>query len=209
MKVSDIDYYSIYGNSFLHKIKASYKIIITVAIICFSLISENLFHLSVLLVFLYIFLLSLKLNKIKLILITLYPIIFLFFYFVSIDNITLHYIAITTSKALNCSTCAFLLTLTTPYISILKFSSKILPAFFLNFMFLTYRSFFILLSIVEELSTSLRIRGQLKFSKPVYSIKILSKLVGLLIIKSIEKSEAMYNCMRIRGYNNELKYLQD
>ncbi|MEI7474264.1 MAG: CbiQ family ECF transporter T component [bacterium] len=209
MKIADIDYYSIYGNTLLHRASASLKALGVITIIAFSLISNNLIALSALLILLYCFLFSMKFAKIKLLLITLYPLMFLTFYFLSFDKVSIFYIAKIIIRSLNCSTVCILLALTTPYIELMKAGDKIIPSFLLNFMFLTYRSFFILWGLLEQLKTAIHIRGQLSIKRPLYSLKTIARLVGFIIIKAIEKSEIMYDCMKVRGYSDKLKYLQD
>lgn len=209
MKIADIDYYSIYGNTFLHKIKTPYKAILMILILSFSLISNNIMNLSILTIMLYAILLSMKLPKIQLLLLTFSPLLFLLFYFLSFDYLTLSSAISTLLKALSCSTCSMLLALTTPYVELIKFANKLFPSFFINFLFLTYRSFFILWSLVEELNTTMHIRGELSLLRPLYSLKIVSNLIGFLIIRAIDKSEIMYDCMTVRGFNDNLTYLQD
>lgn len=209
MKIADIDYYSIYGESFLHKIKTPYKSICMILVISFSLITTNILYLSILTLVLYAFLFSLKFPKIQLLLITLSPLLFLIFYFLSFNNLTLSSAATTLLKALSCSTCSILLALTTPYVELIKSANKILPSFLINFIFLTYRSFFILWSLLEELNVTIHIRGELNILRPIYSLKIISNLIGFLIVKAIDKSEIMYDCMKVRGFSDSFIYLQD
>ncbi len=38
-------------------------------------------------------------------------------------------------------------------------------------------------------------------------IRVYSNIIGVLFLRSIEKSERVYNAMKLRGYNGEINYL--
>ncbi|MCK7516032.1 MAG: energy-coupling factor transporter transmembrane protein EcfT [Desulfobacterales bacterium] len=208
MKIADIDYYAIYGNSWLHKTPAQYKLIwaflvLTVALLMNNWAISGLIYLVLLLIILFS-----SVPKVKIILASFYSLLFVALYLFSIKNLTLNYALLIIFKVLSVSTSFILVIFTTTYIEIFKKLDKILPSTLISVLFLTYRSIFILWTIFEDIQLALRMRGKPSILRPIYSLKILGNAIGHLIIRSIEVSEDMYECLEIRGYSGNLKYLR-
>jgi energy-coupling factor transporter transmembrane protein EcfT len=72
--------------------------------------------------------------------------------------------------------------------------------------FLTYRSIFILLNVLEETQHALYFRGGLQWRHPRRSLINISNVFGHLIIKGIDASEKMYESMVLRGFKNKIHY---
>jgi len=208
MKIVDIDYYAIYGNSWLHKISARKKLS-TVFLILLTVILVSDYRIigTIYFILLSIILFS-RLPKFKIIALALYPLIFVSLFILSMKNISLAYMFLLIFKVITASTAFVTVIFTTSFIEIFKATEKFLPSFLVNVLFLTYRSIFILWTTLENLQLAMYIRGKPQLKRPIQSIKVISNALGFLIITAIEASENMYEGMRLRGYSGNLRYLR-
>ena len=83
---------------------------------------------------------------------------------------------------------------------------RVLPSSFVTALFLTYRSIFILLNVLEETQHALYLRGGFQWRHPWRSLINISNAFGHLIIKGIDASEKMYESMVLRGFKNKIHY---
>ena len=208
MKIADLDYYAIYGKSWLNKVSAKYKALAIFFIILSVVFIKNYIFFGILYSILLTIIMISSLPKKLVLSLSLYPLIFIVFILLSTKNIQLEYMLTLIFKILTASTSFSILITTTSYIDIFNTIQRFMPSILLNTLFLTYRSIFILWKTFENLQFALHIRGKISIFRPIFSIEILSNSIGYLIIRAIESSECMYEAMKFRGYSNNLRYLQ-
>ena len=204
IQLSYLDYLAIEGKSFLHRVSPKVKIIGMVIVLSGIVTLRNLPGLFLL----YAILLALFfISKVplKIFSLTLYPLIFAVL-FIFISGFQLHFIILIFLKVLSGSTGVVLLLATTPYPSIFHLLGKVLPSLFVTALFLTYRSIFILLKVLEETQEALYLRGGFQWRHPWRSLINISNAFGHLIIKGIDASEKMYESMVLRGFKNKIHY---
>ena len=204
IQLSYLDYLAIEGKSFLHRVSPKVKIIGMVIVLSGIVTLRTLPGLLLL----YAILLALFfISKVplKIFTLTLYPLIFAVL-FIFISGFQLHFIILIFLKALSGSTGVVLLLTTTPYPSIFHLLGKVLPSLFVTALFLTYRSIFILLKVLEETQQALYLRGGFQWRHPWRSLINISNAFGHLIIKAIDASEKMYESMVLRGFKNKIHY---
>ena len=208
MKIVDLDYYAIYGKSWLNKISATYKLLFVLFVVICVVFISNYAILGGLYAFLLLIVLFSKVPRLKVLILSSYPLIFILFYIFSINNLSLNMVLLLLFKVFSASTVFALLVFTTSYVDIFKRLDRFLPSFLTSTLFLTYRSIFILWKTFENLNLAMYIRGRPQVSRPIYSLKRLSNSLGYLIIRAFEMSEQMYEGMKLRGYSDSLKYLR-
>lgn len=209
MKITDIDFHANNQTSAVHRLNTKIKLGIVFFILLTVITYPNTYLLSAEYIILLSSVFLFKLPAKRIIGLSLYPLLFLVLLFVSTDGLTTGYIMQYSLKALSVSLSLVILIFTTPYTSIFKELAPIMPTFLANTFFITYRSIFILFIVLDNIRLSMHFRGKLDIKRPIYSIKVLSNSLGHLIIKSIETSENMYNAMRLRGFSDNIKFLQD
>lgn len=196
LRITDIDYYAEFGESWLNKIPARFKLLAVAGVLAAVIFSNN----AALLGWLYAVLLGVVLvssvPKLKIIKMSFYPLVFLTLFLVSIKNLSLELALVFLFKALCASTSLILLIFTTSYIKIFAALRKILPELVVNMLFLTYRSIFILAKTLQNLLDMMKFRGTPSF-------KNLGNIIGFFVIKSIQTGENMYDAMRLRGYDDK------
>lgn len=204
IKIYHIDYIAVEGKSFLHRIAPSIKIITICLLLMGIVIIKSLsWLLLIYLILLSLFFIS-RIPK-SIFSLTLYPLVFATL-FIFISKFQLHFILLIFLKVLCGSTGIIILFSTTPYPRIFQFLEKFLPSIIVASLFITYRSIFILIKVLEETQHALYLRGGFQWRNPWRSIVNISNAFGHLIIKGIDASENMYEAMLIRGFKNKIHY---
>lgn len=199
-----LDYLAVEGRSFLHRLSPTSKIIGMLLVLSGIVILRNLSGLLLLYGFLLGLFFACRL-PLRIFSLTLYPLIFAIL-FIFISGFQIHFILLVFLKVLSGATGVILLLATTPYPSVFMALDKVLPSIFVTALFLTYRSIFILLKVLDETQHALYLRGGFQWKHPWRSLNNISNAFGHLIIKGIDASERMYEAMVLRGFKNKVRY---
>ncbi|MDI6860916.1 MAG: cobalt ECF transporter T component CbiQ [Caldisericia bacterium] len=191
------------------------KFLFTILFI-FSVISINNRELEKLLIYLIIILILIIASKIKVK--TFLKKLFLLLPFIIIFSITnlfmkykissfdkLNFVSITLKPVISLSAIILLIE-TTNFVYLIQ-SLKILgiPKEILNTTLLIYRYFFILLDEIKKIEIARDMRYFGGYFKR--QVKVYSNIIGVLLLRSIERSERIFNAMKLRGYENEIRYI--
>ncbi len=204
IQLSFLDYLAIEGRSFLHRFSPKAKIV-GMGMVLIGIVTLRSFPGLLLLYGIMIALFFLARLPLKIFSLTFYPLIFAIL-FVSLSGFQIHFMVIVFLKVLSGSTGVVLLLSTTPYPLIFRTLDRFLPSLFVTALFLTYRSIFILIKILEETQYALYLRGGFQWGHPWRSLVNISHAFGHLIIKGIDASEKMYESMLLRGFKNRIHY---
>jgi len=207
IQLSYLDYVAVERRSFLHRLSPKLKIIGMVLVLLGIVMLRDLPGL-LLLYGILVALFFITKVPIKIFSLTFYPLIFAIL-FIFMSGFQIHFLLLIFLKVLCGSTGVVLLLATTPYPSIFSVLGRVLPSSFVTALFLTYRSIFILLSILEETQHALYFRGGFQWRHPWRSLINISNAFGHLIIKGIDASEKMYESMVFRGFKNKIYYRRD
>jgi cobalt/nickel transport system permease protein len=204
IQLSYLDYIAVEKKSFLHRLSPKLKIIGMVLVLFAIVTVRNLPGLFVL----YVSLLTLFFMgriPMKIFPLTLYPLIFAIL-FIFLSGFQIFFILLIFLKVLCGSTGVVLLLASTPYPSIFSVLGRVLPSSFVMALFLTYRSIFILLTVLEETQHALYLRGGVQWRHPWRSLINISNAFGHLILQGIDASEKMYESMVLRGFKGKIHY---
>ena len=204
IQLSYLDYSAVEGRSWLHRRSPKLKIIGMAFVLLGIVTLRNLPALVVLYTILFA-LFFISRIPLKIFSLTLYPLIFAIL-FIFISGFQIGFILFIFLKVLCGSTGVVLLLATTPYPTIFSTLGRVLPSLFVTALFLTYRSVFILLNVLEETQNALYLRGGLQWRHPWRSLINVSNAFGHVIIKGIDASEKMYESMTLRGFKNKIHY---
>lgn len=204
IQLSYLDYLAVEGKSFLHRLSPILKIIGMLMVLSSIVILRTLSGLFLLYGILLALFFICRL-PLRIFFLTLYPLIFSVL-FIFISGFEIHFILLIFLKGLSGSTGVVLLLATTPYPLIFRTLDRFLPSLFVTALFLTYRSIFILLKVLEETQHALYLRGGFQWNHPWRSLNNISNGFGHLIIKGIDASEKMYESMMLRGFKNKIHY---
>jgi cobalt/nickel transport system permease protein len=204
IQLSYLDFSAVEGKSFLHRLSPVLKIIGMLLVLFVIVTVRNLLGLFLL----YVILLTLFFIArvpVKIFSLTLYPLIFAIL-FIFLSGFQIFFILLIFLKVLCGSTGVVLLLASTSYPSIFSILGRVLPSSFVMALFLTYRSIFILLTILEETQHALYLRGGVQWKHPWRSLINISNAFGHLIIRGIDASEKMYESMVLRGFEGRIHY---
>jgi energy-coupling factor transporter transmembrane protein EcfT len=204
IQLSFLDHSAVEGKSRLHRVSAGVKMagmgLVLIGVVTLNSL-PGLFALYALLLSLFF---GSRISP-KIFSLTLYPLIFAVL-FIFISGFELHFILLVFLKVLSGSTGVVLLLATTPYPRIFQILGRFLPSLFVTALFLTYRSVFILLEVLEETEYALRLRGGIQWRRPWRSLTNVSNAFGHLLMKGIDNSEKMYESMVLRGFKKKVHY---
>lgn len=198
--LSYLDYLAVEGKSPLHRVSPGVKVL-AMGMVLLGVVTLRSLPTLLLLYVLLLVLSFVARIPLKVFSLTFYPLIFTSL-FVFISSLRLSFVLLLFLKVLCGSTGVVLLLTTTPYPSIFRILAKILPSLLVTALFLTYRSIFILLTVLEETKHALYLRGGLCWSHPWRSLNNTASAFGHLIIKGMDAGEKMMEALRIRGFDH-------
>jgi len=204
IQLSYLDYSAVEGKSFLHRLSPILKIIGMLFVLFVIVTVKSLPGLFLLYVVLLALFFIARVPR-KIFSLTLYPLIFAVL-FIFLSGFQIPFILLIFLKVLCGSTGVVLLLSSTPYPSIFSVLGRVLPSSFVMALFLTYRSVFILLNVLEETQHALYFRGGVQWKHPWRSLVNISNAFGHLIIRGIDASEKMYESMILRGFKDKIHY---
>lgn len=97
-----------------------------------------------------------------------------------------------------------MLIVTTPYPRIFSVLSLVLPEILASGLFMTYRSFFILLDMMDDFGTAIRMRGGFSPGSVIRNGMNMAKGIGALLLRAVERSTRLYAVMAVRGYRGSM-----
>lgn len=109
------------------------------------------------------------------------------------------------ARAVSVALAVIILFGTTAYGRVFAFFRFFFPAIVVDALFLTYRTFFILLGQWGSFLTGIRLKGGLSPSTLKHDLRNVSAAFGLTCIRALEMSERMYQIMNLRGYQRQIQ----
>jgi len=201
-----IDYYSNNIDSPIHKISPISKLLFFLLILLSILFSNRVQHLLILIAIIVSLILIAKLPLLKILKWSLYLAFFASIF--AISQIGYGILPILTFlKAESAALLALFIVCTTPYPKIFSMVNKISTTL-ASTMFLSYRFFFLLIDEVEMKLKCMKVRGGYS-GGIIKKIKNIGSLIGYLLVSSIEKSERIYNALKVRGFRGRIYSLSE
>ncbi|MDI6799929.1 MAG: energy-coupling factor transporter transmembrane component T [Actinomycetota bacterium] len=206
MELYLIDSLASSGKSPFHRASAPSKIFFAASVVFAVIILNELAQLVSLLLLLIFLISALKLPTIKLLFMTSYMAIFAAIFALSQINVSFVQPLVIISKAVAAALGLLILFATTNYFDIFGAMAKFMPKLVADALFMTYRSFFILLKELNDLMTSLKIRGGLTPKRLLFNLKNLGSILGTLLIHAIDMSSRSSSILNIRGYHGGITH---
>jgi cobalt/nickel transport system permease protein len=206
MDLAYLDYLATSGKSFLHRFPVGLKIIFSLVLIGIIILVQKVLFLIIVLGFLYSLIFLSRLPFVKILLISLYPLIFALIFAYASAGRGWEWFFIILLRVLGTATTMILLFSTTPYPCIFASLGRVFPDFIITVFFMTYRSIFILFSIFENIRTGFRLRGGIQIKHPKRSLSNFAKAFGYLILKGMDDSQRFYEGLRLRGFQGKIEH---
>jgi energy-coupling factor transporter transmembrane protein EcfT len=107
-------------------------------------------------------------------------------------------------KAITPSCAVLMLIVSTPYPRIFSLLSSVLPEIVAAGLFMTYRTLFILLDMMDNFAAAIRLRGGFSPGSLYKNNANISKGIGMLLVRAVERASSLYSVMVVRGYNGSM-----
>jgi cobalt/nickel transport system permease protein len=202
--VATVDYWATSGRSRLHRASAPAKIITAAVCLAAVVVLQNLFVVLALFILVLAAARRAGLPVGKFTLAALYPALFALLFAIAQFHGDFIVPATTIAKAVAAAAIVVLLIATTPYPRLFAALRPVLPAVIVEALYMTYRSIFILLRILSDALTSMRLRGGFIGGGVRARLKNLAAALALGAVYSFDVSERTYTAMRLRGYSGRI-----
>ncbi len=111
-------------------------------------------------------------------------------------------------KALGATACLYGLSLTTPLVAVLSVLRRLgLPALITDLMGLIYRFVFVLLDSAGAIMTAQQAR--LGYAGAAAAYRSFGMMLTMLLVKALKHSDQVYTALEARGYQGELRVLEE
>ena len=204
MDIYLIDYWAQSGQSHWHQASALAKMVGTALTIAAVVLSGDIFVLVAIYLLLAAVVAGTRLDTRRILLIAAYPGLFAVLFALSRWDGDWLTPATIIAKALTAALATVLLIVTTPYPDVFAALQRVFPRLVGDALFLTYRAFFLTLESMGHLLTALRLRGGLVPGHYLTNGRNIASSLGLLLIKSLDMSQRLYDVLSVRGYSGRL-----
>ncbi len=200
MDIASLDRWAVQGTSPWHRASPLAKVIATGLFVLAVLIGSD----PATLIALYLVLASLmafaRLPLRRVLVLAAYPAVFALLFAVSRWDGTWQTPAVILLKSVGAAMTMVLLITTTPYPDLFAALGGLLPRLVSDALFMTYRSFFVLLEAMDHLIISVRLRGGLQVRRPLRTVSNLALALGVLLIHAVDMAQRLYEVLLMRGY---------
>jgi len=204
MDIARIDYWATSGTSTVHKATAYSKVAASALVVATVVVSRDLYVLVTLYALVLVTVRAAGLPLKKVLAISLYPGLFAVLFALSQAGQGWALPAVIIMKALTAATAMLLLVSTTPYADVVGLFGRFLPRVVADGLFMTYRSFFILIKMLDNFLDALKLRGGYSPRRLVRNAGNMASGVGMLFIRAYDLSQRLYDVMSVRGYSGKL-----
>jgi cobalt/nickel transport system permease protein len=201
--VAKIDHWAASGSGFLHKSSTVSKVAFLLLTVSAAVISRNPYPLITGYGLLLVLAGATGLPWVKAAVLSWYAAIFALLYGVSLGG-GMWVISLFVVKAITPALAMAIFIMSTPYPRIFSLLSGILPEALAAGLFMTYRTLFILLDMMNNFGAGIHLRGGFSPGSLVKNSTNISRGIGMLLIRSVERASRIYAVMVVRGYNGSM-----
>ncbi|OGW40425.1 MAG: hypothetical protein A2X58_04800 [Nitrospirae bacterium GWC2_56_14] len=201
--VARIDYWAASGSGPLHRASALSKVIFLLLVVTASVMTHNPYPLAAGYVVLLLQVASSRLPWLRVVALSLYSAVFALLYGLSLRGGGMAY-ALLILKAVTPALAMLTLIVSTPYPKIFGLLSTVLPELLSAGLFMTYRTLFILLDMMDNFAVSIRLRGGFSPGSIYQNGANISKGIAMLLVKAVERATRLYAVMAVRGYHGSM-----
>jgi energy-coupling factor transporter transmembrane protein EcfT len=107
-------------------------------------------------------------------------------------------------KAITPSCAMLMLIMSTPYPRIFSLLSFVLPEIIAAGLFMTYRTLFILLDMMDNFAVAIRLRGGFSPGSLYKNSANISRGIAMMLVRAVERASRIYSVMVVRGYSGSM-----
>jgi cobalt/nickel transport system permease protein len=113
-------------------------------------------------------------------------------------------VALLIIKAITPAFAVLMLIVSTPYPRIFSLLNVFLPEILAAGLFMTYRTLFILLDMMDNFAAAIRFRGGFSPGSLYKNSANISRGIGMLLVRAVERASRLYAVMAVRGYSGSM-----
>lgn len=201
--VARIDYWAASGTSAFHRASVLSKLIFVGSVVAAAVISRNASALAAGYALLLLVAAAARL-PLRIAALSLYAAVFAALYGISLRGAGLAMYGLVILKAVTPALAVLMLIASTPYPRLFSLISVVLPELPAAGLFMTYRTFFILLNMMNDFIVALRLRGGLARGHIMKTITNMPRGIAMLLVAAVERSSRLYAVMAVRGYSGSM-----
>jgi len=201
--VARIDQWAASGDGLLHRASPVSKIVFLLLVISAAVITKNPYPLMVGYVVLIAVSAGSKLPWPRVMVLSWYAAVFALLFSFSIRG-GLWIRALFVVKAITPSCAMLMLIMSTPYPKIFALLSAALPEVIAAGLFMTYRTLFILLDMMDNFGVAIRLRGGFSPGSLYKNAANISRGLAMLLVQAVERASRLYAVMVVRGYSGSM-----
>lgn len=201
--VARIDYWAASGTGPLHRSSTVAKALLFGMVVSAAVISRQPFALVACYILLVLVAIMSKLPWIRIVVLSGYASLFALLYSLSVRTGSFTRLLIV-MKAITPALAMLMLIVSTPYPRIFSLLSRILPEVLAAALFMTYRTLFILLDMMDNFVAAIRLRGGFSPGSLYKNSSNISRGIAMLLVRSVENASRLHAVMVVRGYNGSM-----
>jgi energy-coupling factor transporter transmembrane protein EcfT len=203
MDVARIDHWAASGSGPLHRASPLAKTVFLLFVVAAAVVSRNPYPLAASYVLLIAVTALSGLPWPRVAVLSWYAAVFALLYSFSIRG-GLELRALYIVKAITPSCAMLMLIVSTPYPKIFSLLSTVLPEVIAAGLFMTYRTLFILLDMMDNFGAAIRLRGGFSPGSLRKNGANISKGIAMLLVRAVERASSLYAVMVVRGYSGSM-----
>ncbi len=201
--VAKIDYWAASGSGPFHRASILAKFTFLLLVLAAALSAQNFFPLALGYGIIVLVAAAARLPWLRIVGLSLYAAVFTVLYMLSLRGGAMAH-GVLIAKAVTPALAVLMIIVTTPYPRIFSLLSAVLPEVLAAGLFMTYRTLFILLDMMDNFVAAIRLRGGFSPGSLYKNGANISKGIGMLLVRAVERSSRLYAVMVVRGYSGSM-----
>ncbi len=202
--VARLDYWAASGQGLFHRASVLAKVIFVALVVASAVLSRGVPALAAGYGLLLVVAAAARLPLLRIAMLSLYAAVFAALYGISLRGAGAAVYGLVILKAVTPALAVLMLIVSTPYPRLFSLVGTVLPELPAAGLFMTYRTFFILLDMMNNFITALRLRGGLARGRIVKAIINIPRGIAMLLVAAVERSSRLYAVMAVRGYSGSM-----
>jgi energy-coupling factor transporter transmembrane protein EcfT len=203
INVARIDHWAASGSGPFHRASMVSKILFLVAVVSAAVVSRNPYPLMAGYGILLVVAAATTLPWIRVAVLSWYGALFAMLYAISLKG-GVWAVALFIMKAITPAYAVLMIIVSTPYPRIFSLISVFLPEVLTAGFYMTYRTLFILLDMMGNFAAAIRLRGGFSPGRLYKNNVNISRGIGMLLVRAVERASRLYAVMTVRGYNGSM-----
>lgn len=201
--IARIDHWAASGSGPLHRASTLSKVMFLLLVVGSAVSARSAYPLIAGYVLILGVAMSSRLPWTRMVPLSLYAVLFALLYAVTLRG-GWGTFALLIFKAITPSLAMLTLIVSTPYPKIFSLLSVVLPEILAAALFMTYRTLFILLDMMDNFAASIRLRGGFSAGSLFKNSSNIARGIAMLLVNAVERASRLYAVMSVRGYSGSM-----